>query len=44
MTRLSKRDERRGVLGSAGFPTSSGAPYGQIKNEWYFRVFLRIKH
>ena len=31
MTRLSKRDERRGVLGSAGFPTSSGNPYGQIK-------------
>lgn len=31
MTRLSKRDERRGVLGSAGFPTSGGDPYGQIK-------------
>ena len=31
MTRLSKRDERRGVLGSAGFPTSSGDPYNQIK-------------
>ncbi len=31
MTRLSKRDERQGVLGSAGFPTSSGDPYGQIK-------------
>lgn len=31
MTRLSKRDERRGVLGSAGFPTSSGDPYGEIK-------------
>lgn len=30
MKRLSKRDERRGVLGSAGFPTSSGDPYGQI--------------
>ena len=30
-TRLNKRDERRGVLGSAGFPTSSGDPYGQIK-------------
>jgi hypothetical protein len=30
MKRLSKRDERRGVLGSAGFPTSSGEPYGQI--------------
>lgn len=31
MKRLSKRDERRGVLGSAGFPTSSGDPYGEIK-------------
>jgi hypothetical protein len=31
MSRLSKRDERRGVLGSAGFPTASGDPYGQIK-------------
>lgn len=31
MSRLSKRDERRGVLGSAGFPTSSGNPYNQIK-------------
>ena len=31
MTRLSKGDERRGVLGSAGFPTSSGDPYGEIK-------------
>lgn len=31
MTRLSKRDERRGVLGSAGFPSNSGAPYGEIK-------------
>lgn len=31
MTRLSKRDENRGVLGSAGFPTSSGDPYGEIK-------------
>ncbi len=30
-TRLSKRDERRGVLGSAGFPTNSCEPYGQIK-------------
>lgn len=30
-TRLGKRDERRGVLGSAGFPTSAGDPYGQIK-------------
>lgn len=31
MTRLSKRDERRGVLGSAGFPTSSCDPFGEIK-------------
>lgn len=31
MTRLSKGDERRGVLGSAGFPTAGGDPYGQIK-------------
>lgn len=31
MTRLSKRDERRGVLGSAGFPTAAGDPYGEIK-------------
>lgn len=31
MTRLSKRDERRGVLGSAGFPTASGDPFGEIK-------------
>jgi len=30
-TRLSKRDENRGVLGSAGFPTDSGDPYGEIK-------------
>lgn len=30
MSRLSKRDERRGVLGSAGFPTSSGDPYNRI--------------
>ncbi len=30
MTRLSKRDESRGVLGSAGFPTN-GNPYGEIK-------------
>lgn len=30
MSRLSKGDERRGVLGSAGFPTASGDPYGQI--------------
>lgn len=31
MTRLRKGDERRGVLGSAGFPTASGDPYGEIK-------------
>lgn len=31
MTRLSKRDESREVLSSAGFPTSSGDPYGTIK-------------
>lgn len=31
MSRLSKRDERRGVLGSAGFPTASGDPYDEIK-------------
>lgn len=31
MTRLSKRDENRGVLGSAGFPTNSCEPYGEIK-------------
>ncbi|WKK80551.1 M57 family metalloprotease [Marivirga arenosa] len=31
MTRLSRRDERRGVLGSAGFPTSSCEPYNEIK-------------
>ena len=30
MTRLSKRDESRGVLGSAGFPNNC-EPYGQIK-------------
>ncbi len=30
MSRLNKRDERRGVLGSAGFPTASGDPYGEI--------------
>ena len=29
-SRLSKRDERRGVLGSAGFPTSSGDPYNRV--------------
>jgi len=31
MIRLSKGEERRGVLGSAGFPTASGDPYGEIK-------------
>jgi len=31
MTRLNKRDERQGVLGSAGFPSASGDPYGEIK-------------
>lgn len=31
MTRLNKRDERQGVLGSAGFPTAGGDPYGEIK-------------
>ena len=31
ITRLNKRDENRGVLGSAGFPTDSGDPYGEIK-------------
>ena len=30
-TRLNKGDERKGILGSSGFPTASGAPYGQIK-------------
>lgn len=30
VSRLSKRDENRGVLGSAGFPTSSGDPYNRI--------------
>jgi len=30
-TRLSKRDERRGILGSAGFPTSGGDPYNEIR-------------
>lgn len=29
--RLSKRDERQGVLGSAGFPSSSGEPFGTIR-------------
>ncbi|NET36527.1 MAG: protease B [Cyanothece sp. SIO1E1] len=31
MTRLSRRDEQRGVLGSAGFPTAGGDPYNEIK-------------
>ncbi len=31
ISRLGKRDERRGVLGSAGFPTNSGDPYGSIR-------------
>jgi hypothetical protein len=31
MTRLSKSQERQGILGSAGFPTASGDPYGEIK-------------
>jgi len=31
MTRLKKGEERQGILGSAGFPTSSGDPYGEIK-------------
>lgn len=30
MNRLRKGDERRGILGSAGFPTASGDPYGEI--------------
>jgi hypothetical protein len=30
VSRLNKRDERRGVLGSAGFPSASGDPYGTI--------------
>ncbi len=30
-TRLSKGDERRGILGSAGFPTAAGDPHGEIK-------------
>jgi hypothetical protein len=30
-TRLNKRDESRGILGSAGFPTASGDPYDEIK-------------
>jgi len=31
MTRLTKGEERQGILGSAGFPTASGDPYNQIK-------------
>ena len=31
MTRLKKGEERRGILGSAGFPTASGDPYNNIK-------------
>ncbi len=31
MTRLNKGEERQGILGSAGFPTASGDPYGEIK-------------
>lgn len=31
ISRLSKRDERRGILGSAGFPTSAGNPFGSIR-------------
>ncbi len=31
MSRLSKIQENQGVLGSAGFPTSAGNPYGTIK-------------
>jgi len=30
-TKLSKRDERRGVLGSAGFPTNAGDPFDRIQ-------------
>lgn len=29
-SRLNKRDERRGILGSAGFPTNGGDPYGTV--------------
>lgn len=29
--KLSKRDENQGYLGSAGFPTNSGDPYGTVK-------------
>jgi hypothetical protein len=31
MTRLKKGEEAQGILGSAGFPTSSGDPYNNIK-------------
>jgi len=31
LSRLSKGDERRGILGSAGFPSASGDPYPTIK-------------
>jgi len=31
MARLKKGEERRGILGSAGFPTANGEPYGEIK-------------
>ena len=31
MNRLRKTDENSGILGSAGFPTASGDPYGEIK-------------
>lgn len=31
MSRLTKSQERQGVLGSSGFPTASGDPYNQIK-------------
>ncbi|MBI1768949.1 MAG: protease B [Bacteroidetes bacterium] len=30
-SRLSRSQERQGILGSSGFPTSSGNPYGTIK-------------
>ena len=30
-TRLSKGEERQGILGSSGFPTASGDPYGEVK-------------
>lgn len=31
VSRLKRRDERQGILGSAGFPTSSGDPFGSIQ-------------